>query len=92
MEDELREADINLVQDEPDIVLLGFDKTLTYQKLQKACYWIRKAKPTLRPIRTSIAPTEDGPIPDTGSMIELIAASTEKRPDVIIRKTVFSDY
>ncbi len=86
MEDELREADINLVQDEPDIVLLGFDKTLTYQKLQKACYWIRKGKTYIATHPDINCPTEDGPIPDTGSMIELIAASTEKRPDVIIGK------
>lgn len=86
MEDELQEDDINLVQDEPDIVLLGFDKTLTYQKLQNACYWIRKGKTYIATHPDLNCPTENGPIPDTGAMIELIAASTERRPDVIIGK------
>ena len=86
MEEELKEGGLTLVQDEPDIVLLGFDKTLTYEKLQKACYWIRKGKTYIATHPDINCPTDDGPIPDTGAMIELIAASTERRPDVIIGK------
>lgn len=86
MEEELQEAGLSLVQDEPDIVLLGFDKTLTYEKLLKACYWIRKGKTYIATHPDINCPTENGPIPDTGAMIELIAASAERRPDVIIGK------
>ena len=86
MEEELKEGGLTLVQDEPDIVLLGFDKTLTYEKLQKACYWIRKGKTYIATHPDINCPTDDGPIPDTGAMIELIAASTERRPDLIIGK------
>ncbi len=86
MQDELKEAGLTLVQDNPDIVLLGFDKTLTYEKLRKACYWLRTGKTYIATHPDINCPTEDGPIPDTGSMIELIAASTERRPDIIIGK------
>lgn len=86
MEDELKEAGLTLVQDNPDIVLLGFDKTLTYEKLKNACYWLRAGKTYIATHPDINCPTEDGPIPDTGSMIELIAASTERRPDMIIGK------
>ena len=86
MEAELKEAGLTLVQDQPDIVLLGFDQTLTYAKLRKACYWLRAGKIYLATHADINCPTEHGPIPDTGSMIELIAASTERRPDVIIGK------
>jgi len=86
MEEELKEAGLTLVQDNPDLVLLGFDQTLTYEKLKKACYWLRAGKMYMATHPDMNCPTENGPIPDTGSMIELIAASTERRPDVIIGK------
>lgn len=86
MEIELREAGLTLVHDQPDIVLLGFDKTLTYEKLERACYWIRAGKTYIATHPDINCPTEYGPIPDTGSMIALIAASTERRPDLIIGK------
>jgi HAD superfamily hydrolase (TIGR01457 family) len=86
MEDELKEAGLPLVQDNPDIVLLGFDQTLTYEKLKQACYWLRAGKMYIATHPDINCPTENGPIPDIGSMIELLAASTERRPDIIIGK------
>ena len=86
MEQELRDAGLTLVQDEPDIVLLGFDKTLTYEKLRKACFWLRAGKTYIATHPDINCPMEEGPIPDTGAMIELIATSAERRPDVIIGK------
>ena len=86
MENELKDAGLTLVQNNPDIVLLGFDKTLTYEKLKNACYWLRAGKIYIATHPDINCPTEDGPIPDTGSMIEMIAASTERRPDIIIGK------
>ena len=86
MEMELQDAGLTLVQDEPDIVVLGFDQTLTYAKLKTACYWLRKGKMYLATHPDINCPTEDEPIPDIGAMIELIAASTTRRPDVIIGK------
>jgi HAD superfamily hydrolase (TIGR01457 family) len=86
MEEELRAAGLTLVHDQPDIVLLGFDKTLTYDKLERACYWIRAGKQYIATHPDINCPTEYGPIPDAGAMIALIAASTERQPDVIIGK------
>jgi NagD protein len=59
---------------------------LTYQKLEKACYWIRAGRTYIATHPDINCPTENGPIPDTGAMIELIAASAERRPDVVIGK------
>ena len=86
MEQELQEAGLTLVQENPDIVLLGFDQTLTYEKLKNACYWLRAGKTYIATHPDINCPTEHGPIPDTGAIIELIAASAERRPDVIIGK------
>lgn len=87
---------------DPDIVILGFDTSLTYEKLEKACMWIRHGK-TYYGINPDLnCPIEGGEfIPDCGSMAKLIEASTGKYPeffgkpshrtlDYIIEKTGFS--
>ncbi len=86
MQGELRDAGLRLVHDDPDIVLLGFDKTLTYEKLKNACLWLRAGKTYIATHPDINCPMEEGPIPDTGAMIEMIAASTGRRPDVITGK------
>lgn len=80
---DLAAAGINLVEDEPDIVLLGFDTTLTYEKLRKAVKFIDGGATYIATHPDVNCPTEDGYMPDTGSMIELFAASTGKRPLVL---------
>ena len=66
--------------------MLGFDTTITYDKLAAFCDVIRSGAPYIATHPDFNCPTETGFIPDTGSFIELIAASTERRPDVVIGK------
>ncbi len=74
---------INLVTDDPDIVVLGFDTTLTYQKMWDAVRFLEKGAIYLATHPDLNCPTADGYMPDTGSMIELFAASTGRRPTVL---------
>lgn len=60
----------------PDYVLLGFDTTLTYEKLVKACDFIRAGKPVYGLNPDLNCPTETGFIPDCGSIAALVKAST----------------
>ncbi len=76
-------AGINLVTDNPDIVVLGFDTTLTYQKMWDAVRFIDAGAVYIATHPDLNCPTADGYMPDTGSMIELFAASTGKRPQVL---------
>ncbi|MCR4615781.1 MAG: HAD-IIA family hydrolase [Clostridiales bacterium] len=71
---------INLVREDPDIVVLGFDTTLTYEKIRKAAKYISEGALYIATHPDLNCPTADGFKPDTGSMIELFAASTGKRP------------
>lgn len=79
----LRSAGVNLVSSNPDIVLLGFDTTLTYEKISKAAKYIASGVTYIATHPDMNCPTADGFMPDTGSMIELFAASTGKRPEVL---------
>jgi len=72
-----------LTDERPDYVVLGFDMTLTYDKLVRACDLIRAGVPFIATHPDINCPTETGYIPDCGAMIALISASTGIIPKVI---------
>ncbi len=63
-----------------DIVITGFDTTLTYEKLNIACRLIRNGAEYLSTHPDLNCPTEDGFIPDSGAIAALVTASTGKTP------------
>ncbi len=83
LEGEFRHAGLTLAEQHVDAVVLGFDKTLTYAKLERACHLIRAGTPWIATHPDLVCPTEQGPIPDCGSMIALIEKATGARPTVI---------
>jgi 4-nitrophenyl phosphatase len=79
---EFEAFDMPLVQENPDIVILGFDTTLTYEKLSKACHYIRNGCIYYGINPDWNCPMEGGTfIPDCGSMAKLIEASTGRWPE-----------
>lgn len=66
------------VPDDPnaDVVILGFDTTLTYEKLVTACDLVRAGKPVYGVNPDWNCPVENGFIPDCGSIAALVKAST----------------
>ena len=75
---------VNNTDEKPDYVVLGFDTTLTYDKLWKACDYLRDGVPYIATHPDLNCPLEGGKyMPDTGSMIKLIEASTGKLPYII---------
>lgn len=80
LEESFREAGVPLVNDNPDVVVIGFDTTLTYEKLERACTFIRNGAEFLATHLDINCPTEDGFIPDCGAMCALISLSTAKEP------------
>ena len=75
-----------LSETRPDAVVLGFDMTLTYAKLRILCDLIREGVPFVATHPDINCPTPSGFIPDIGSMIAMIKASTGREPDLIIGK------
>ncbi|MTI94310.1 MAG: HAD-IIA family hydrolase [Firmicutes bacterium] len=68
----------------PDYVVLGFDTTLTYQKLWDACDLVRAGTPYIATHPDFNCPLPGGKyMPDTGAMIAFIEAATGKKPKVI---------
>ena len=83
---ELTGLGLNLQDEDPDYVLLAFDTTLAYDRLCKLCDYIRAGLPYIATHPDYNCPTEKGFVPDIGSFIALIEASTGRRPDIVLGK------
>ncbi|MGQ9628996.1 MAG: HAD-IIA family hydrolase [bacterium] len=83
LEDEFESWGFRLVREDPEFVVLGFDMTLTYEKLKLACDFIRRGTQFIATHPDINCPTEEGFIPDCGAMIAAIRASTGVEPKVI---------
>jgi NagD protein len=87
LEEEFKNAGFTLVKErgkEVDHVVLGFDTTLTYEKLWTACEYISQNVNYIATHPDFNCPLPAGKfMPDTGSMIALIKASTGKEPTII---------
>ena len=83
---ELTSMGLDIRDEDPDYVLLGFDTTLAYARLCTMCDHLRAGLPYIATHPDFNCPTETGFIPDVGSFMALIEASTGRRPDVILGK------
>jgi HAD superfamily hydrolase (TIGR01457 family) len=86
LEEEFRLHGFSLADKDPDLVVLGFDTTLTYQKLWKLCDFVRAGFPYIATHPDFNCPTPTGFMPDTGAMIAFVKASTGREPDQVIGK------
>ena len=83
---EMTEMGLHITDEDPDYVLLGFDTTLAYDRLCVLCDHIRAGLPYIATHPDFNCPTETGFVPDIGSFMALIEASTGRRPDVVLGK------
>lgn len=86
MIDEMRNAGIDVTEDideDADIVLVGFDTELTSEKLRKTCYMLGKDIVYLATNCDLRCPVEFGYIPDCGSICGMLENCTGKRPKYI---------
>lgn len=86
LEEEFRVYGFQLVEEDPEYVVLGFDTTLTYDKIWKLCDYVREGVPYIATHPDINCPTPDGFMPDIGAMMALVEASTGREPDVIVGK------
>jgi HAD superfamily hydrolase (TIGR01450 family) len=82
LEMEFLRGGFTLVQDDPDFVVLGFDKTLTYRKLDRACALILQGTPFFATHPDLACPGDERPLLDMGCIIKAIEALTGKSPRI----------
>ncbi len=86
LEAEFRQYGFQLVQQDPQFLVLGFDTTLTYQKLWALCDFVRAGIPYIATHPDFNCPTEKGFMPDVGAMIAFVEAATGRQPDLVVGK------
>jgi 4-nitrophenyl phosphatase len=86
LEEEFRQHSFQLVKEEPHYLVLGFDTTLTYQKLWALCDFVRAGVPYIATHPDFNCPTETGFMPDVGAMIAFVKAATGRNPDLVVGK------
>lgn len=84
--DEFKAHQIHLVEEKPELIVLGFDTTITYNKFWKLCDYVRTGLPYIATHHDINCPIQGGYKPDIGAFISFIEASTGRKPDVIIGK------
>lgn len=82
----LIDAGIACDAENPRYVALGYDTSLTYEKLRRAALHLQNGADLLATHRDLVCPTPDGPIPDIGSMMALLETATGKKPIEIFGK------
>jgi HAD superfamily hydrolase (TIGR01457 family) len=86
LEQEFIQYGFQLVDENPDYAVLGFDTTLTYEKLRMLCDFVVEGHPYIATHPDINCPTETGFMPDIGAMMALVETSTGRAPDVIVGK------
>jgi HAD superfamily hydrolase (TIGR01450 family) len=79
-------AGINVVDDEPDIAVLTFDTSMTYQKIDTLCRYLYQGVFFVATHSDLNCPHPISPMPDAGSFIALAKAATGRYPDAVCGK------
>jgi NagD protein len=84
LNEDLRHGGYEIVDKHPDVVVVGFDSALTYDRLAQTAYWIAQQLPYIATHPDRVCPT-DKPIvlPDCGAICALLESATGRKPDAI---------
>lgn len=69
--------------DEINVLLLGYDTELNYQKLEDCCILLNRGADYIATHPDLVCPTWYGSAPDCGSVIEMLDTACHRRPRVI---------
>ncbi len=87
LKEELRREGFPVTEqpEQTDVIVMGFDTELTFQKLHDVCFLLltRQDIPYIATNPDYVCPTEFGSVPDCGSVCDMVFNATGKRPVVI---------
>ena len=79
----LQEAGCILMEQDPDAVVMGLDRHITYEKLAKGSLAVRNGAAFIVTNSDTAFPTERGFVPGNGALSSVITVSTGVKPTVI---------
>lgn len=88
MVNEFEEKGISFSDKDPQAVVLGFDKTLTYKKIESAALYLQREEciPFIATHPDDTCPIDEGRITDVGSFLKMFEQATGRKPEKIIGK------
>jgi HAD superfamily hydrolase (TIGR01450 family) len=71
----------------PDAVIVGFDTTLSYDRVCRAAYWISQGKPFIATHPDRVCPTDQPTVlVDCGAICRMLTHATGREPDAVLGK------
>jgi HAD superfamily hydrolase (TIGR01450 family) len=88
LKNDFEESGIKLVNDDPDVAVFGYNNKIDFEKIASFCDFLRFGAFFVATHSDINCPTnsKSGTVPDIGSMLAMIKASTERDPDIICGK------
>ena len=85
---EFEERGIVFCDTSPQAIVLGYDKTLTYKKIETAALYLQRevSIPFFATHPDDTCPIDGGRIPDIGSFLKMFEQATGRKPDKILGK------
>jgi len=81
---QFEEASFHVSWDAPHAVVVGFDTTLTYERLCHAAYWISRGLPYIATHPDLVCPTDEPTVlVDCGAICACLTAATGRQPIVL---------
>lgn len=81
---QFQQAGFEVTWDAPEAVVVGFDTTLTYDRLCKAAWWISRGLPFIATHPDLVCPTDEPTVlVDCGSICDCLTAATGRVPVVL---------
>jgi HAD superfamily hydrolase (TIGR01450 family) len=81
---QFEEAGFRINWDDPQAVIVGFDMTLTYERLCRAAYWISRGLPYIATHPDLVCPTDEPTVlVDCGAICACLNAATGRQPVVL---------
>lgn len=77
---------VPLVEEEPDVVILAYDTTLTFAKMKRFNEFLAGGAVFLATHPDAVCPTAGVSMPDVGAFLQLFYTSSGRRPDLIVGK------
>jgi len=75
-----------VVDEDPEVVVVTFDKTLTYEKIKKATQFVSKGALFVVTNPDLNCPSSEGPLPDAGAIASVIRKASGIYPNIIFGK------
>ena len=74
-------------EEEPELVVIAFDTSMTYNRLCKAAWWVKQGKPYIATHPDAVCPTDlPTVLVDCGAFCDCIASATGRKPDRVLGK------